>query len=113
MSKVPTIGEMKQVISFERVNKSSDTTGGQDEEYEPWFTTRGKIKLKRGLRDFETGYDASIKIYDAWIRWRHNVEVDMTKDVRVLFENRSLAIEFFTIVDEHRSIYHLELTELR
>lgn len=108
-----SIGEMNKVLSFEKVVKNSDTTGGQDETYEPWFTTRGKLKLKKGLRDFETGYDASIKIYDCWIRWRHAVEADMSKDVRVLFESRSFGVEFFTLVDEQRQIYKMELTEIR
>jgi head-tail adaptor len=113
MVTIPTIGEMRQVLSFEKVVKGTDATGGQTETPEPWFTTRGKLKYKRGFRDFETGYDSSIKVYDCWIRWRNAVEVDMTKDVRVMFEARSFGIEFFTMVDEARKIYHLELKELR
>jgi head-tail adaptor len=110
---IPTIGEMRQVLSFEKVVKDPDNTGGQDETYEPWFNTRGKLTMKKGLRDFQTGYDQSIKIYDCWIRWRHTIEVDMTKDVRVMFDARSFGIEFFTLVDEQRKIYKLELTEIR
>lgn len=110
---VPTIGQMKMVIKLERPVKSSDATGGQLEEYEEWYTTRGYLKLERSFRTFETGLDQSVKTYNCWIPWRHEFEQGVTKDIRVVFESRSFQIDTFTMVDERRRIYQLKLTEVR
>jgi head-tail adaptor len=113
MSNVPTRGQMRQTISLEQVDKPADGTGGREEDYYPWFTTKGKLKIKRSYGKFETGYDESVKEYDLWIPWRHELEVNMSKDVRIFFEARSFKVEAFDMVNDERSIFHIELTELR
>jgi len=110
---IPTIGQMRMVLKFEQVSKSSDQTGGQNEQYDEWFTTRGYFVMKRNYRQFETGYDASVKTFEAWIYWRNEVEANLSKDVRVVYEARSFAIDTFTLVGEQRKMYKLELTEVR
>lgn len=101
------------VLKFEQVSKSSDGTGGNNELYEEWFTTRGYFRLKRNYRQFETGYDESVKTFECWAPWRSEFETNISKDVRVIYEARSFAIETFTMVDEKRRLYKLELTEVR
>jgi head-tail adaptor len=113
MEFIPTIGEMKMVLKLEQVAKSADGTGGNDEGYSEWFTTRGYLRNKRNYRQFETGYDESVKTFEAWIFWRNEIEANISKDVRVLFEARSFAIDTFTLVGEKRKMYKLELTEVR
>jgi head-tail adaptor len=113
MAFIPTIGQMKMVLKFEQVNKTPDETGGQNEAYVDWFTTRGYFQNKRNYRQFETGYDESVKTFEAWIYWRSAIEVDMSKDVRVVYEARSFSIDTFTLVGEQRKMYKLELTEVR
>jgi head-tail adaptor len=113
MAFVPTIGQMKMVLKFEQVSKSSDQTGGQNEAYDEWFTTRGYFRNKRNYRQFETGYDESVKTFEAWIYWRNAIEADLSKDVRMVYEARSFAIDTFTLVNEKRKMYKLELTEVR
>lgn len=113
MAFVPTIGEMRMPIKFELVSKSTDGTGGQNEGYAEWFTTRGYLKKKKSLRDFQTGYDYSIKTYDLWVPWRNEFEQGVSKDVRVVFESRSFSVDTFEMVDERRRLFHLELTEVR
>jgi SPP1 family predicted phage head-tail adaptor len=113
MAFIPTIGQMNMVLKFEKVVKSSDQTGGQNEAYVDWFTTRGYFRNKRNYRQFETGYDESVKTFEAWIYWRNAIEVDLSKDVRIEFEARSFAIDMFTLVGEKRKMYKLELTEVR
>lgn len=113
MAFIPTIGQMRMPIKFEQVSKSSDGTGGQNEAYEEWFTTRGYLKKKRSLRNFQTGYDQSIKTYDLWVPWRNELEEGLSKDVRVVFEARSFSIDTFEMVNEQRRLFHMELTEVR
>lgn len=113
MSFIPTIGQMRMVLKFEQAAKSSDQTGGQNEQYTDWFTTRGYFRNKRNYRQFETGYDESVKTFEAWIPWRNEIEANISKDVRIVYEARSFAIDTFTMVDEKRRLYKLELTEVR
>jgi head-tail adaptor len=113
MSFVPTIGQMKMVLSFEQVSKSTDQTGGQNEGYSPWFTTRGYIQVKRNYRAFETGYDSSVKTFEAWIWWRNEIEAGLSRDVRIIYESRSFGIDTFTLLGEKRKMFKLDLTEVR
>lgn len=113
VSFVPTIGQMKMVIKLERPAKSSDNTGGQLEDYEEWFTTRGYLDLERSFRTFETGLDQSVKTYMCWIPWRNEIEQGITKDTRIVFESRSFQIDTFDPVGQQRRMYQLKLTEVR
>ncbi len=113
MELIPTIGQMKMVLKFEQVTKTSDNTGGQDEQYDEWFTTRGYFRNKRMYRAFETGYDESVKTFECWVYWRNALEANISKDVRIVYESRSFAIDAFKMVDEKRRIYKLDLTEVR
>jgi head-tail adaptor len=101
------------VLKLERLVKSSDNTGGQNEDYEEWFTTRGYLELDRSFRAFETGYDASVKTFKCWLPWRNELEQGLTKDIRVIYESRSFAIDSFAMVQEHRRMFQLKLTEVR
>lgn len=113
MAFIPTIGQMRMVLKFEQVTKSSDNTGGQNEQYAEWFTTRGYFQKKRNYRAFETGYDESVKTFEAWVPWRNEFEANISKDIRMTYEGRSFAIDTFEMVNEKRRLYHLELTEVR
>jgi head-tail adaptor len=113
MSFTPTIGQMKMVLKLEQVSKSSDQTGGQNEGYSEWVTTRGFFQVKRNYRAFETGYDGSVKTFEAWIWWRNEIEAELSKDVRIIYEARSFSIDTFTLVGEKRRMYKLDLTEVR
>jgi head-tail adaptor len=114
MAFTPTIGQMKMVVKFEQVIKSSDDTGGQNEQYVDWFTTRGFIREKRVYDAFESGYDESVKIYEGWIWWRNEIEANISKDTRLIFEGRSFKMGPWSQVGEHRKMIHLkQLTEVR
>ena len=113
MEFIPTIGQMKMVLKLERPAKSSDGSGGQNEQYDDWFTTRGYFRNKRNYRAFETGYDESVKTFEAWIFWRNEIEAGINKDVQITYEARVFSIETFTLVGEKRKMYKLELTEVR
>lgn len=113
MEFIPTSGQMKMVLKFEQVSKSSDETGGQNEAYDDWFTTRGYFRGKRNYRSFETGYDESVNTFECWIYWRNAIEAGLSKDVRIVYEARSFAIDTFRLVGEKRKMYKIELTEVR
>lgn len=113
MSKVPTIGEMRDVVKWEMVNKASDTTGGQEEQYVDWFTGRGKMKKLSEERKLYAGYDQMVEVYDGWFAWRSAIENDLTKDVRIMYDNRFFTVQNYELVDEQRRIYRIRFKQVR
>lgn len=113
MSYVPTIGEMRDVIKWERVVKSDDESAGQNEQYLDWFTGRGKMKRMSSARKLNSGYDEMVEVYEGWVQWRHAIESDLVKDTRIVFDNRIFSIQNYGLVDEKRRIYKLEFKQVR
>lgn len=111
--KLPSTGEFRKVVQFERATKSTDLTGGQNESYDQWFTTRGALQLEKQDEDFQSGYDQLINKYKLFVFWRNEMEQGMDKDVRAIIESRSFKVTGFIMVDEKRKMYMLKLNEVR
>lgn len=109
----PALGEYNKVFLLSLPVKSSDDTGGQNESYPETITTRGCLKMKSQTDAFVNGYDEMVTIYDGWVPWRKDIEVNLSKDVRVTIEARSFKIDGFNLEGEKRKTYHLKLVEVR
>jgi hypothetical protein len=94
-------------------NKPPDGTGGNGEGYAETITCRGKLKMRSQTDAFVNGYDEMVTVYDGWIPWRKDIEVNLSKDVRVTVEARSFKIDGFNLEGEQRKTYHLKLVEVR
>jgi hypothetical protein len=113
MAFIPTIGQMRQVIKFEIPAKDPDNIGGQLEQYDELYTTRGYFRERRAFRDFSDGKDSMINILEMWCSWRQVLESEISIDLKVIYEARIFGIESFRLVDEKRRLYYFELTEIR
>ncbi|WP_276483560.1 phage head closure protein [Paraflavitalea pollutisoli] len=113
MAKVPTVGQMNKVIKFELMAKSSDETGGQNEQGKSWFTTRGYYKENSGARSFQNGHDFTVTTGTMWVHWRQAIENDISKDSQIMYDNRFFEIQHYRLVDEKRRIYEIEVKEAR
>lgn len=113
MSSIPAIGEFNKVVKWEKVVKVTDSTGGQDEQYMDWFTGRAALKRMSQARKLNMGYDEMVEVYDGWMQWRHAIESDLTKDTRIVFDNRFFKVDNFSLVDEKRRIYKMVLKQVR
>lgn len=110
---IPTIGQMRMVLTFRQVEKTSDDRGGQTESYSDLFTTRGYYTETRAFRKEETGFDADVKRFKLFVYWRAALESNINKDTRVKHEDREFKIETFSLVDQKRKIYRMDLTEVK
>lgn len=106
-------GQLNKVFLLQLPEKTSDGTGGQDEQYNETITVRGHLKMRSQTDAFVNGYDEMVTVYDGWIPWRKDIEVTISKDMRVTVEARSFRIDGFNMVDEQRKMYHLKLVEVR
>jgi len=110
---LPKTGEMCHVLKFELINKSGDDTGGVNEGGVEWFTCRGLFKKLSGHRRFESGYDATVNAGEMFVPWRQEIENNISKDVRIVYDNRFFAIDNYDLVGEKRRMYHIEVREVR
>ncbi len=104
---------MNKVIKFELMAKSSDETGGQNEQGKSWFTTRGYYKENSGARSFQNGHDFTVTTGTMWVHWRQAIENDISKDSQIMYDNRFFEIQHYRLVDEKRRIYEIEVKEAR
>lgn len=108
-----SISEFRHVIRFEIPTKTANTSGGQDEAYADLLTTRGSVRKKDGFRNFSDGYDAIINTYELMTYWRGDLESNLTRDTRVIYDNRSFRIETWERVNEERSFMKFTISEIR
>lgn len=110
---IPSIGEFNKVVKWERVNKSSDNAAGQNEQYVEWFTGRMALKKMSQARKLTYGYDELVDVYEGWVQWRHEIETNMTKDVRAVIGNRFYKLDLFDLIDDKRGMYKVTLKSVR
>lgn len=106
-----SISEFKKVIRFEFVVKTDNTSGGKKEDFIHYIETRAKVKKRDGFRSFQEGKDKIINVYDVECFWRHAIETNLTKDTRVIYENRNFRIETYEIIRETRAFYRFTMSE--
>jgi head-tail adaptor len=111
MSMIPTIGEMRQVVKFENVTKTTDATGGNEEGFSDWFTCRGCLQKNNSRRPFEMGVDIIVNDYDLFIPWRSEFESDISRDTQVIFQNRNFSVVNWELIQEERRVYKIHLKE--
>lgn len=112
LSNLPPRGKWRHVIKLEDPLKAPDGSGGQTEDYEEWVTLRGYFRQKSGSRNFESGYDQLVTEYEAFIPWRSEFENNMTKDTRLIYDNRVFKILKKEFVEEIRHVIALTLTSV-
>lgn len=108
-----SVSKFRHVIRFENPTKTANTSGGRDEAYADFLTTRGSVEKRDGFRNFSDGYDAIINTYVLHTYWRGDLEANLTRDTRVIYDNRSFRIETWERVNEERSFMKFTISEIR
>lgn len=109
---IPNRAKWRHVVKLENPAKPANGSGGRSEIFEAWVTTRGYFKRKRGYRNFESGFDQMVQEYTCLLPWRSEFDNNMTKDTRLIYDNRVFKIEGQERVEENRHIMELTLTEV-
>lgn len=110
---IPKVGEMKHVFKFELPNKSEDNTSGQHEQYLDWFTCRGLYREMSASRRFQSGYDTAVAAGEMFVQWRQEIENQVCKDMRIVYDNRFFSVDNYRLVGEKRRIYLFEVKSAR
>lgn len=102
----------RHVISFENPTKTANLSGGNDEAYTSFVTTRGLVKKRDGFRGLSDGYDGIVNTYEVECFWRGDIENNVTRDTRIIYENRSFRVETWERVNEERFKMKFTVTEI-
>lgn len=107
----PPRAKWRHVIKLEFPDKTPLPDGGMSEQFQEWVTCRGYFQRQRGYRNFEAGFDQLVTVYECFIPWRSEFDNNLTKDVRLIYDNRIFKIESNERLEENRHIIKLTLTE--
>lgn len=110
--KAPSIGEMRFVVKLENPNKDPDGAGGRIEDFEQMVTTRGCVRKIKGSVSFEQGYEELVSEWQAFVYWRRAYDSLITKDTRLIYDNRFFKILTKEIVEQTRMIMFFTLLEV-
>lgn len=82
-------GLFRHTLKFENPVKQQDIAGGnQVIQYEDLVITKGYFRERDGFRQIEEGYDQLVWEYECYTWWRNELEANVTKDTRIIYENR-------------------------
>lgn len=102
-------GLFRHVLKLENPIKTPDIAGGNAEQFEDFVTTRGYFRENSGFRQLEEGYDQLVWEYEAYTWWRSEFENNITKDTRLIYDNRVFKIVSYKRMEEDRMFYRFLL----
>lgn len=108
MNKVPTIGQLRSVVKFER-NQPLQKGAGKEDFYIEYLTTRGQLIEGTGRMMMDGMAPVLFSKYTLYVRMQD--DLDLGKNVRVVINNRIFRIESYKAVDQKKFFYKLELNE--
>lgn len=109
--RVPTRGKFRHIVKLENPAKPPDGAGGRTEDFEAFVTTRGVFRKRSGFRNFEQGYDQLVSEHECFLTWRSEFDSHITKDTRLVYDNRVFKIVSKEYVNQQRSIMYFILIE--
>jgi hypothetical protein len=100
-----TPSEFRQVFRFENFDKTQKPSSGYDEAFKELFTTKGRWRQLSAGRAFALGLDLITTTYEVTCYWRAQLEELLTKDTRLIYENKIFKIERIQLINEQRKYY--------
>lgn len=86
-------------ITFKNPVKTDNTSGGSTDAYSSFVTTRASATKLDGYRNVENGYDSVIEVWEFVCFWRYNLEQNVDKDTRIVFDGQEYRLESWQTVD--------------
>lgn len=103
---------LREVCILENPDKIADDSAGHEADFKPFVTTRGYFKKTSGFNNTENGYNQIVNEYKGYIRWRNDIEANLTKDTRIIRDNRLYSIITWNRYKENRQFLEFTLIEV-
>lgn len=93
------ISDFTDLITFKVPDKTGNTSGGNTEGYTTLVTTRASANKIDGYRNVENGYDSIIEVYEFMCYWRYNLEQNIDRDTRIVYDEKEFRLESWDTID--------------
>jgi len=105
------IGECRSVVQFQRNTPVDNQSGGQDDAWNTFITTRGRLRKKTGRKDIERGTVQFDKEYELVCRYQSDILINA--DTRILVDGIPYRINDWEAQNEihHILIFSLSRTD--
>lgn len=107
--KPPEVGQMRFVIRFENPVKPADDAGGHTEDYEEFANVRGYVEKDNRTEDFVEGTHELVSRWKMFVWWRRAWDSFVTKDTRIVYDNRFFKIVSREPVNQIRGMMYFTL----
>lgn len=67
--------------------------------YANLVTTKASATKLDGYRNIENGYDSVIEVYEFMCFWRYNLEQNIDKDTRIVYDGKDFRLESWDTVE--------------
>lgn len=112
-----SIGQMRSVVVFRSntptvnatASRDAVTTGGQNDVYADFLTTRGRLRKDSGNRHLEQGMIDSEDHYNLICRFQPGLEMFLKVNGKVVVDGRNYTIDNWERVDQISHIYKFKL----
>ena len=85
--------------------------GGEKSAYVEFLTTRGYLRSRTGNRSLQAGQTEVNSSHELTCRLFEGIENELSKDLKIVIDNRFFTITDWQKVDEKRFYYTFQLTE--
>jgi len=110
MALVFSIGEMRQVGTFQKNAPVDNDSGGQDDAWQTMVTTRGRLTKKSGGKVIEEGSLQFSKSYQWVCRYQSDLVVD--QDTRLLIDGQPYQIMDWELVDQRQHLFTFNINKI-
>lgn len=99
------IGQLKEVVKFEKNTPVSDDSGGEDENLPVWvelLTTRAKVRKQTGNRALEAAELVFNSGYTVTVRYQDAIATALSDpdSIRIVYDNKFLVITSYELQNE-------------
>lgn len=105
-----TIGQMRQVGTFQKNQAVDNTSGGQDDNWVDMLTTRGILQKTKGGKGIEEGSLQFNKSYQWACRYQSDLVIDQS--TRLVIDGQPYQIMDFELEEQKRHIYLFNLNKI-
>ena len=103
-------GLLRHPLTFRNPTKTPKSSGGSDESYSDFYSTRGYFRQLTGSSILESGIHVNVQTYEAYVYWRAELQDNINNDTRIVYDGREFKIDNAERIDEDRRFYKFQLS---
>lgn len=105
MLNTPAIGLFRERVAFRKNVPPSDDSGGEDDNYSTFLTTRGYLRKTSGNRTLEASQAVNNSTYELWVRYQDALANEIKPSLRAIIDGKNFTCHDVEVIAERDSYY--------